>query len=163
MQPIRPLNLSASQGVEIVDKLINEEGSRWNVDAARRFLPPKEAIDNVLKINLSPGDRVDKLIWSAKKDGVYSVKSAYILFYSIRHKRNNGECSNVRDQQTIWKKIWKMQVPNIVKIFTWRAIKYGLPTLHNPVRKKVIDEAACKFCHLQYHALVYYPTIKPFW
>lgn len=59
--------------------------------------------------------RPDCIIWEHEKSGIFSVKSAYDLFQ--KQSKQDGECSNAKDQSKLWRKLWQMNVPNKVKIF----------------------------------------------
>lgn len=59
---------------------------------------------------------------------------------------NVGECSYVQQQCSIWKMIWKMTFPNVVKVFMWRACKNALPTKANLFKRKVVDDQFCPIC-----------------
>lgn len=46
----------------------------------------------------------------------------------------------------VWKVLWKMQVPNKIKAFAWRACKDCLPSKDNLIKKQVLVDALCSFC-----------------
>ena len=48
--------------------------------------------------------------------------------------------------QQVWKALWKMRVPNKIKIFGWRVFHGILPTRVNLVKKKIIRESVCPIC-----------------
>nr|POF18361.1 putative ribonuclease h protein [Quercus suber] len=72
----------------------------------------------------------DTLIWPLTNDGEYSVRSAYCMLISTEAllmpsssvQANNG---------MVWKKIWKIQTPNKIRNFIWRAAKDSLPIEQN--------------------------------
>jgi hypothetical protein len=39
-----------------------------------------------------------------------------------------GSCSNRDSNRTLWKAIWKIEVPRATKIFLWKACSGILPT-----------------------------------
>jgi hypothetical protein len=45
----------------------------------------------------------------------------------------------------MWKEIWRLQVPNYVKMFMWRACKNILPTRENLFKRKVLEDTICMF------------------
>ncbi|KAF5442258.1 hypothetical protein F2P56_034938, partial [Juglans regia] len=49
---------------------------------------------------------------------------------------NAGESSNSAAMNVLWKKIWKLSIPNRVRVFAWRACRNGLPTMENLKLKK---------------------------
>lgn len=60
--------------------------------------------------------------------------------------------------------LWKIKIPNKVKLFAWIVYKEGLPTQYNLIRKYVYVEDECCFCQNTMedlsHALFYYSTIQ---
>jgi ribonuclease HI len=71
---------------------------------------------------------------------MYSVRSAYYqLMENIidnNHLKENGN----------WKKLWKLQVPNKVKIFLWRVLRGCLPVRSRLVDKGVRCDNKCPQC-----------------
>ena len=72
----------------------------------------------------------DTLIWPLTSDGDYSVRSAYRMLVS-------AECillpsSSVSGSNgLVWKKNWKMRVPNKIRHFIWRIVKDSLSMKQN--------------------------------
>lgn len=64
--------------------------------------------------------RNDKLVWNFTKNGQLSVKSAYHMHQAIKAR---NECSSYQANMNLatWGSIWKLHVPNGIKIFIWRA------------------------------------------
>jgi hypothetical protein len=54
-----------------------------------------------------------------------------------------GQCSHVKKDNGVWKTIWKMGVPRLVKLFMWRACQNLLPTWVNLTKRRVIDDQLC--------------------
>ncbi|XP_042942933.1 uncharacterized mitochondrial protein AtMg00310-like [Carya illinoinensis] len=121
----------------MVEDLIDENTRWWNIEKVRRLLPPAAA-GSVLKILISNEVRLDCFIWDNEKDGVFSVKSAYDYFQKL--DRQEGECSNADNYSKFWTKLWKLKLPNKIKIFAWRACKNGLPTRANLKGRFIINE-----------------------
>lgn len=61
-------------------------------------------------------------------------------------KDSVGECSDTKQQQYLWKAIWKMRVPNKIKFFAWRLRKESLLTQQNLSKKNILTEGVCCFC-----------------
>lgn len=135
----------------------------WDMVKVRRILPPREAYE-VLNMMLPSDNRPESIVWEHEQSGQFSVKSAYRLFMSFGDVRQHGEVSSGEEQIRMWRKIWKMQVPNRVKIFAWRVCKNDLPSLKNLQAKKVVTEAKCRWCKVEEedinHALLYCPSFK---
>lgn len=69
----------------------------------------------------------------------------YHLFRDKKMATDGGETPNADQQKRIWRDIWRLKVPNKVKIIAWRACMDGLPTRYNLKKRKVIEEANCQF------------------
>ena len=87
----------------------------------------------------------DTLIWPLTNDGDYSVRSAYrmlvsaesILLPSSLVSGNNG---------LVWKKIWKMRVPDKIRHFIWLAAKDSFPTKQNLKARHLPVGEECDGC-----------------
>ncbi|MCH89622.1 ribonuclease H protein, partial [Trifolium medium] len=87
-------------------------------------------------------DESDMMIWSKSRDGKFSVKSAY---YSVMEELLDNSSLRVQGN---WMKIWKLRIPQMVKLFLWRAARGCLPTRVNLNRRHVECTRACPFCEL---------------
>lgn len=58
------------------------------------------------------------------------------LFNSVKQGWNGGSNSSVR--QGFWKCIWKLAVPNKIKLLIWRACLEVLPTAVNLFKLRII-------------------------
>lgn len=58
---------------------------------------------------------------------------------------------------SVWTKLWKLHIPNKIKVFGWRACHDILPTRDNLVRRHVVEDGTCGLCtrtmELALHAL----------
>lgn len=83
----------------------------------------------------------DWLAWHFDHKGFFSVKSAYKLAVQTR-ERNKGrdaatsEARSKSNQQFEWDKMWRMEVPNKMKIFIWRLAHNSLAVRRNIVREE---------------------------
>lgn len=159
-QSVDEIGLDVNQKLE---DLIEKNTHWWGVEKVNQLLPVRATVE-VFKIILSPGDQMDKFIWEPKQSGLYSVKSAYKLFRSMETENKQGESSNAKEQKQIWKVLWKLQIQNKVKVFTWRACKNGLPTKANLKKRQVLMEENCIFhgdgVEDVLHALYYCPILR---
>ncbi|XP_075665092.1 uncharacterized protein LOC142634705 [Castanea sativa] len=46
----------------------------------------------------------------------------------------------------VWPKLWKLRIPNKIKVFGWRACNEILPTKLNLSKRRVIEDAMCPIC-----------------
>lgn len=82
----------------------------------------------------------DTLVWWRSRNGNYSVKSAYYVFMEelVDHSvlRMDGD----------WMSIWKLKVPQKVKLLLRRANRGCLPTRCNLQSKHVPCDWLCPLC-----------------
>ena len=108
----------------------------------------KEDADAILRIPLSSRAVSDVLFWLHTKNGEYTVKSGYQTARLIlKQEKDLGECSKAADGSHIWKNVWKLKVPNKIRVFAWRACQNILPTRENLFRRKVIQDEFCERCN----------------
>lgn len=64
-------------------------------------------------------DMEDFPAWHPDPKGIFSVKSAYALGVKLRDKQNGADASSSATAISTfdWKRIWKLDVPNKVKVF----------------------------------------------
>lgn len=85
-----------------------------------RFFSPDDT-KAILSIPLStklPGDR---LVWAYTPKGNFIVRRAYRLVVASRIGNTFGGASNEENGKIFWKTIWRLNIPNKVKSFAWKA------------------------------------------
>ena len=127
-----------------ISSLINQITREWDVQQIDLKIAPFMA----QKIKAIPPCRSmlrDCTVWLRTRDGNYSVKTSYQL---LVESENRGEASgsNSDNLRSFWKGIWKMRIPNKIKIFCWGACTESLPTLANLHRRKVVTSPLCSSC-----------------
>ncbi|KAL4637806.1 hypothetical protein ACB092_03G102900 [Castanea dentata] len=86
----------------------------------------------------------DLIIWLHTKNGEYSVRSGYHVARELsRQEGSKGESSKAGLDGLVWRHLWKMQIPNKIKVFGWRACQNALPTRENFARCKVVRMDGC--------------------
>jgi hypothetical protein len=100
----------------------------------------------VLCLPLSRYGHKDTLVWRATNSGKFFVKSAYHL---EKEKRvlQHGEGSDRSGYSKIWKSIWRLTVPNSVKVFMWRACNNLIPTKGSLQKRGIVKDSFCIFCN----------------
>lgn len=58
----------------------------------------------------------------------------------------NLSSSSSNSSQSFWKKIWKIQAPNKVRHFIWRAAKDSLPIKQNLKSQHILMDKTCTQC-----------------
>lgn len=93
---------------------------------------PRNA-ENFFKIPHPGTVKLDQLIWASDKQDMYSVKSGYQIALSFELQ---DQPSNSRASLTEWNAIWKLEIPEKIMVFMWRAAQDLLPTVGNLWKKK---------------------------
>jgi hypothetical protein len=128
----------------LVADLIDRGAKVWKSSLIKEAFNEDEA-KVILNIPLSSSLPRDRLIWRGTVNGEFSVRSAYHMEMEW-HENQKGSTSNPGDVEEIWKTVWKLKVPNAVKMFIWKAGHNILPTKANLLRRGVIKEAMCPIC-----------------
>lgn len=90
----------------------------------------------------------NKLAWRCTVDGKFSIMSAYNLQVDLMDS-TKGQSSNSTTLADLWSKLWKLKIPNAVKVFLWKASHEALPTKLNLFKRKVVDLPDCPICCLE--------------
>ncbi|XP_041011395.1 uncharacterized protein LOC121255185 [Juglans microcarpa x Juglans regia] len=133
------LNTKAS-----ISSLIDQDTHSWNLPLVQSVFILEEAVI-ISIIHISPCKSDDKLVWRCTKNGIFSVKSAYHLLVFV-NDLNKGQASDSTNHEVLWKLLWKLRVPNKVKMFLWRSAWDILPTRVNLHKMKIIDSPMCPIC-----------------
>nr|POE54017.1 lectin 1 [Quercus suber] len=127
-----------------VAALINLDTRTWNQNMIRQNFLSFEA-ERIQAIPLCWTDQKDCLIWPACCSGEYSVKTGYKLLCE-EVDSSAASSSDGSEQSLFWKRIWRLRVPNKIKLFLWRVCSNALPTKENLKRRKILDDAKCCAC-----------------
>ena len=76
------------------------------------------------------------------------MRSAYHVAKDLCSREKSG-CSRVDELSPLWKKIWRIQGPRVVKMFLWQACNNILPTKENLWRRKITDDPLCLVCRVE--------------
>ena len=82
----------------------------------------KDDAEAILRIPLSHRHTLDAVVWQHNKQGVYSVKSGYHVARQIQKNEHTAETSAGPVGGKIWTTLWKTNVPNKIKVFSWREL-----------------------------------------
>ncbi|XP_075663071.1 uncharacterized protein LOC142632579 [Castanea sativa] len=99
----------------------------------------------VRKIQVCADGEEDILIWPLTVDGEYRVRSAYRMLVDNENQALPSS-STPNGVGSVWKKIWKVQVPHKIKHFLWHAAKDSLPTKQNLVARHIPIGNVCNGC-----------------
>ena len=129
----------------LVASLIDHQRGEWNLEALQQTLMAKD-VESILTIALSPTLPDDNIIWALTPSGKFTVKSAYSLALKERTGNDAEESSNSTRMKEFWKFIWRLNVPNKIRNFTWRACRNILPTKANLFRRRIMADNTCEVC-----------------
>ncbi|KAL6195800.1 hypothetical protein ACLB2K_031418 [Fragaria x ananassa] len=128
--------------VEHVGDLLHYPGV-WNESLICSVFNPHEAA-TILAIPLAPLGIVDRVVWRFKKNGLFTVKTAYRYTFSQSPSRQPFT-HNV--SVAFWKKLWKVAIPNGAKVHIWRVCHDILPSLERLASKHVaLESLICPLC-----------------
>ena len=126
-----------------VVELIDLESRGWDQELIWQNFHHEDA-EAILRVPLSFRDIHDTMVWSGEKSGVYSVKSGYREAQKAWRELNWAECSRGAVGREVWKTLWKLKLPNKIKVFGWRACSRILPTRINLSKKRIIADNRVK-------------------
>lgn len=128
----------------LVSSLIDAETNWWNFLLLHNIFSLAEA-SQIASMVVSPQGNPDKLVWIDHSNGLFSAKSAYHMAKE-KVMRSGGECSTVSSTKLVWKKVWQMNVPGMVRTFLWRFCTNSLPTKANLFSRKIAPDPLCPLC-----------------
>ncbi|GAU48919.1 hypothetical protein TSUD_301740 [Trifolium subterraneum] len=119
--------------------LINHNEGKWDVNLVQQLFNQNDTA-SIFQIPLQLTNEEDVPIWRFSRNGKYSVRSAYYQLMEViidnNHLREEGN----------WTKLWKLNVPNKVKIFLWRSLRGCLPVKERLIPKGVQCDSKCICC-----------------
>ncbi|XP_075665170.1 uncharacterized protein LOC142634796 [Castanea sativa] len=145
--PTNKLLLSVRDDEEevMVSSLINHDLHVWRRDFIMENFNREEG-EAICNIPLSRRRVPDSVYWKHSKDGKFTVKSAYKVARSLLEKEDWAEPSSGGGINKVWAAIWKLRIPNKIKVFGWRACHDILPTKRNLKKKRILSDESCLFC-----------------
>ncbi|KAL9426438.1 hypothetical protein AB3S75_033257 [Citrus x aurantiifolia] len=146
-KPIAPATLSEDANVAC----LIDANHQWKETLIHQHFS-KEDAEKILQIQLPNSPQPDQILWHYDKKGQYSVKSGYQIARKIKHS-DESSCSENSSGQ--WNVIWAMELPEKIKIFTWRAVKNLLPTAENLWKRRVVHDPICSRCKMKAGSIVH--------
>ena len=86
------------------------------------------------------------MIWMHQRKGIFIVKSTYKVARAVLSEGKVAESSRGCVGKDVWPAIWKLRIPNKIKVFGWKACNEILPTRLNLSKRKIIVDAMCPIC-----------------
>lgn len=119
---------------------------RWNVGLVQTLFWEEDA-KMILSIAVAAHDTQDVRVWHYTKHGTFLVKTVYYIAQHIRQQdlyARKGSPSSSEDFN--WDSVWKINLPNKIKVFFWRLLKLALPVLQNLYKTHVVTDVLCSVC-----------------
>ena len=100
-----------------VAKLLATRGEGWNDELVEALFLRFEA-QRIKSIPIHVTDQKDNVTWPRCRLGAYSVKMGYQMLCETEMKAAPSS-SNADEVKRFWKRIWRLKVPNKVKVLLW--------------------------------------------
>ena len=105
----------------------------------------------ILSIPVSRSGCRDRLVWHHSVNGEYSVRTGYgeavkLMENGALGRRGRGTSSENRKPNQVWNLIWKIKVPNKIKLFIWRCCNNALAVRHNLKKRGMRVDNTCGVC-----------------
>lgn len=131
-----------------VSELLTGSDGSWNSDLIDTIFWEVEAAA-IKSIPLVSINVDDKLVWTGCPDDKFSAKSGYHMEMGWRQSLVSAGGSGsigLGWKGEWWKSLWKLNIPNKIKIFAWRSCRDILPTRNKLKQRKIIQTANCPLC-----------------
>ncbi|XP_048502752.1 uncharacterized protein LOC125498565 [Beta vulgaris subsp. vulgaris] len=152
----RFITSTPTAGLSMVSDLVDVDRMDWKVEVVEAAFNERDT-RCILATPLGNGELKDELTWALTKDGVYSVKTAYML----------GKGLNLDDFHNAWVDIWSLEASPKVRNFLWRLCTNSLPVRSLLKHRHVIDDDICpRGCgetETPAHAIFGCPHIADLW
>ncbi|XP_042942922.1 uncharacterized protein LOC122277108 [Carya illinoinensis] len=133
-----------------------KEGMGWRVGDGKKILiwghkwlntPTSFSVQSLVSV-LRADTTVDEL--TGENKGERNEERIQAIFHDEemdKIRRSRGKSLMEKQVDHIWKKIWELEVPNMVKAFLWKAANELLATKKKLYQKKIVKDPICPICH----------------
>lgn len=80
----------------------------------------RDDVEAILHIPLSRRQIMDSMMWLHTTSGMYTVKSGYHMATQVLRDVDWAESFRGSSGNKVWAKLWKLKVPNKIKVFGWK-------------------------------------------
>ncbi|CAL1397370.1 unnamed protein product [Linum trigynum] len=119
--PTAPMGLPVEANV---CELVDPDTNQWDIPLLESCFT-RDTVEAISQIPLRGNEEVDTIMWHNNKEGNYSVREGY-KEWSCAFKEQHGVVGF--GEESVWKKLWSLQVPPKVRQFMWRFGREILPT-----------------------------------
>jgi hypothetical protein len=131
----------------------------------------EDVASRILRIPISRHGGSDFVSWPHNKFGFYTVRSAYNLastqeFNQTRSLSKRGLSSNMDEEASLWKRLWKITAPGKMKITLWRFVHDCLPSGQQLQRRNILASSVCIHCNCEEqaaHTLLFCQFARDVW
>lgn len=129
--------------------LINQDSGTWNKELIQEILWPIDCV-KILTTPIGAITSEDRVIWHYAKNGQFSVKSAYQIYFEERCcTADSSEGAGSGVQSVKWSHIWGLNIPPKVKVFLWMACRNIIPHSVELTRRHVSSNPFCGHCGVE--------------
>ncbi|XP_072084658.1 uncharacterized protein [Arachis hypogaea] len=167
------------------EKLLNQDGKEVLIKAVIQVIPVYDM--NIIKFPKSFCKRIEagiarfwwrsngkkrSIYWKSwhRKDGQYTVRTGYHVAKEEKDSKEEGricKASTSQDWREIWEAIWRLPVPQKVRMFLWKAVHRILPVNTNLHQRRITTTLTCSICQEEdetiEHALLLCPWTRAVW
>lgn len=130
--------LSSVRNLKVCDLFVPGT-NEWDVAKVHNLFSSSDA-KFILAIPIPINQVQDRIVWNYSLDGKYSAKTGYRFW-----QQHYGQCKQLEESKG-WGRLWKIQVPQKIKIFLWRVCRNNIP-VRNMLRGKGVNTTIlCPLC-----------------
>lgn len=137
---------------DLVSSLFYPDTKSWDVERVQQSFSIDDA-KAILATRVPQQSVGDRIAWSRSKDGLYTVKSGYVIWHDL----NIGNYAI--SQSKVWSRIWRIALPHKMRIFWWRFCRNNL-TVRNKLKAKGVNlPLICPMCNVDVEHLYMFSLI----
>ncbi|KAK3193931.1 hypothetical protein Dsin_025241 [Dipteronia sinensis] len=131
------------QGISIYNDQLLPKPLSFKV-VSPKYLPADLIVPSLIEApRVCP--KYDLVLWHFDKKGEFTVKSAYRFALNLHQ---GSVASSSIGAPPWWKRLWYFQIPDKVRIFSWKAFKNILPSKFFLWKMGSVDSACCGLCSM---------------
>ncbi|XP_025681990.1 uncharacterized protein [Arachis hypogaea] len=148
------------QTIKVSDLI--KQGEGWDENRIKELFPGNIA-ELITRTPISLINKKDNLIWPYRAEGQYSVKSCYRAAKEEKDTKEEikfNEVSSSQNLKEIWGIIWRLPVPQKIRMFLWKAVEGILPTRNQYIFQQAKINPEQAIINAEYLAVEYHNTTR---
>ena len=150
-----------------VNSLICPASRQWDINFLLPFLLVRDR-QAILTTPIGAPNRPDRIVWDYSKNGIFTVRSGYSWIQSQNLGARDHRLVAARQVPTsLWRAIWKLEVPPKLRHFLWLSLHNCLPTCDAFFSRRSYSDPLCPICHCHdeslEHLFLLCPWVQPVW